>query len=121
MQGVSGTDYTKLRVQGGEKSCAMVDLIDKEIKLSKAVQEALIKKSEAYEGAMKLIYLLSNKDNACDVLGDIYLLNKSYCEVAKTYHYDINSLWNKVSKEKNRLVQITTAKGLEKEDFLEKF
>ena len=119
MQGLKGFDYSAIRVQGGEQTNVCERLIDKEIELSKVVQTALLGKTTAYEGAMKLIYLLSNKDNDCDILGDIFLLGKTYSETARKYNYDLYALRNKVFKAKVKLSKITTEKALKLEDFLE--
>ena len=117
MQGLKGFDYSAIRVQGGESENVIERLIDKEIELSKVVQQALIDKTTSYEYAMKIIYLLPNKDNDCDILADIYLLGKSYGETAKNYNYDINSLWNKVGIAKKKLSELTEELGLKFENF----
>ena len=119
MQGLNAVRFDKVSVQGGEKSTRLDDLIDKEIELSKIVQDALFEKSKAYENAMRLIDLANNNFNDADILSEIYLLEKSYSAVSKKYGYDKQALWNKVHKAKSQLVKTTEKKGLKYIDFVD--
>ena len=119
MVGLKAFDYNAVRVQGGEKSSPLDRLIDLESKLSSEVQKAFIDKATAYDGAMRLVFLLPNKGNDADILCEMYLLGKTYHEVSKKFFCEKQVVWNKVSKAKRLLSKITTAKGLVKEDFEE--
>lgn len=117
MQNLNAVKFDKVSVQGGEKQNRLEKLLDKEFELSQAVQKALYKKTEAYESAMKLIFLLPIKDNMQDVLADFYLGNYQYIELAKKYNYDTNCLYVKLYRAKRTLAKIATAKGLTVESF----
>ncbi len=117
MQGLKGTNYESIRVQGGEKDTALAKLLDKALELESAVSLALIRKTTAYDHCLKLIFVLNNTYNDCDILSDIYLLGKSYHDVAKKYCYDKQVLWNKVSRAKRALCKLTTIKGITKDNF----
>lgn len=117
MQGLKGLDYSAVRVQGGEISPTIEKLIDKELELEKEVNKCLLAKSTAYDGAIRLIYLLNNKDHLCDIVSEFFLLDKSISYLAGKYHYNIQTCYNKIYKSKRILVKITEAKGLTKEDF----
>lgn len=118
MQGLNGFDYSKVRVQGGEKRMPLEELYDKEQELKKSLEQAFIDQTTAYDCAIRLIYLLPNANNDCDILCEIYLLRKSYNDTAKKFCYTKETLWNKVSKAKRLLAKITTEQGLSLEDFI---
>lgn len=118
MQTIKTASYDSERVQGGEKRSFLEELIDREKSLETALQRLSIEIDNAYAGAMRLIYLLDNKDKDCDVLSFIYLQNKNYYETSKHFVYDCAYLRVKVNRAKRRLLSITNEKSLSKENFL---
>lgn len=118
MQTIKTFDYTKDRVQGGEKSSTLEILIDRERSLTSKLSEQAKITDDLYASVSRLIYSISNKDRDCELLSYIYLQNLNYREVSKKLDYSYEYIKVKINRAKHRLLNFCNENNLKVENFI---
>ena len=111
LERLGAVDYSRVVVGGtsGDKT-ATETALDRKTELIEALNSAVRNKYQTEKEIKDFIFLLSNRDNDCDMLVDYYINKLTLMDLSKKYHREYETVKWKLKMDYKKLAHISFLK-----------